>query len=168
MNAYLVGGDAIGAVRHGGFIPWDDDIDIAMLRDEYEKARDYLIEELPEDYVYCDNRTDSNYPYNFGKVRKRNTAFVHGGDSHLNIHHGIYIDIFPLDKGSSSESECARQIRKIRRLRFLNDLGCMSYRHKDSIRPIWQLPIIFFAKRFVNSVKLRNVVNIMMWRKDQK
>lgn len=154
IKFFLIAGSCIGAVRHGGIIPWDDDIDIGLLRDEYEKAREILINELPEGYTWCDHFTEKEYPYNFGKVKRDNTAFVHGGDAHLNIHHGIYVDVFPHDYIDSIEQfESIKN--KTRSLRIKIDLKCMSYKKYGKLRPLWQLPIIAFAHIFVNKSKVQ-------------
>ena len=153
---FLVAGNCLGMVRHGGFIPWDDDIDIGLLRADYEKARKILIEELPEGYRYCDRYTDKEYPYNFAKVKKNNTAFVHGGDAHLDIHHGIYIDIFPYDSAVEDTEEFRKTYKKAKSLRRKIDFKCMSYKKYGKLRPLVQLPIIMLYHLFVNKDVVQN------------
>ena len=97
LNYYLVGGTAIGAVRHSGFIPWDDDIDVAMLREDYEKFLDIAIEELPDKYFLQYEKTDKNYYLGFAKIRKNNTLFETEGCYRYKSHKGIFFDIFPID-----------------------------------------------------------------------
>ena len=94
---YLVCGSALGAVKYGGFIPWDDDIDVAMLREDYQRFLEVAPPELPQWCFLQNYRTDPVFPHTFSKLRNSNTTFIEEGVSHLPINHGIYLDIFPID-----------------------------------------------------------------------
>ena len=97
LKYYLVCGSALGAMKYHGFIPWDDDIDVAMSRKDYllfcEKAQSML----PENIFLQTYKTDNEFPCIYAKLRDSSTTFIEDGVKSLNINHGIYIDIFPLD-----------------------------------------------------------------------
>lgn len=97
LQYYLVCGSALGAIKYGGFIPWDDDIDVALPRDDYEifvrEAQKYL----PENIFVQNYRTDKNYPLLGTKLRDSNTTYIEEGHSNIDMNHGVFIDVFPLD-----------------------------------------------------------------------
>ena len=97
LTYFAIGGSVLGAVRHQGFIPWDDDIDIGMPRKDYEAFLRFAVEELPEGYFLQTFFTEKNSPFYFAKVRKDNTKFVEYYIKDLDIHHGLFVDIFPFD-----------------------------------------------------------------------
>lgn len=123
----LAAGTAIGAIRHQGFIPWDDDIDIAMSRTEYNKfCRAW--KQNPIDGYYLENYLDDKYcGTSHAKLRKDGTVMLSEGEDEKHGHHGIWVDIFPCDKIPKDEKKTNQIIKYGRRVIFFTRANVISY-----------------------------------------
>lgn len=161
LQYYLAGGSVIGAVRHKGLIPWDDDIDVHMPRADYEKLQTLPDEVWGENMRLATWRKTKNYTYDFLKLELTNTTVIER--LHPDYIGGIFLDVFPLDFISDNQAEVSLFEDKLRRIskRYIectikNDNECKSilellrlkikrafYNHKNQMGKWEQLAMSF-------------------------
>lgn len=116
IEFFLYGGTLLGAYKFQGFIPWDDDVDVAFGRDDYEKFIAEAPSLLPKDFVLQNLITDSKSPYSYTKLRLKGTRCIEEYNDRLDIEQGVYIDIYPVDNIPDDKELYERQFAKIQRI----------------------------------------------------
>ena len=116
IRYFLDGGSLLGAVRHKGIIPWDDDVDITVLRADYEKLQNVLPKELPSCYFMQTSATDPQYTITHIKIRDNRTSAIatyHARDKRA-YNMGVFLDIFPFDGMPTDVRKQKKQLRDLR------------------------------------------------------
>ena len=144
ITFYMAEGSLLGAMRHQGFIPWDDDLDIAMLRSDYEKFLKIAPKEISKKYEIQHQTTIKNYWSPFIKVRYLdNSEYAQKHIAHLTNHNGPLLDIFPIDN-VPKENSLKQYIQAFKIKLYRGMLGLKLYRKPKNLKTY----IVWFLAKF--------------------
>ncbi len=132
VGYFICGGTMLGYKRHGGFIPWDDDIDVGMLRADYNKFLKEGGKHLSEDFFLQTRKSDPKIPYLFSKIRLNGTSYITNYNELRDFHKGICLDLFPFDYIPNSLNERQRFKNKV--LFYSNIHNKVINRHKEKVK----------------------------------
>lgn len=160
LNYFLIGGTLLGAVRHKGYIPWDDDLDIAMPREDYNQFIKIAMKELNEEFMIDCQYTNKNYWLPFIKIRLKNTIMDEKKLANYRGCKGIFVDVFPLDYAKCENSKSLKLRKKVED--YIKELLMKKNLTKiQDANKAYQKLIVLFAKLLPNKF-MHTILNLAM------
>ena len=151
INYFISYGTMLGAVRHGGFIPWDDDVDVAMLRSEFEKFRQIAPKELNEHFSYESHTNHNGYHYFFDRITAKDTYFASKYSDDYEMHKGISVDVFVVDNVPADPKAAYRFWKGLMRRRMIMNVRWKNTARKDKAYLLSKLLLPFLRLKSMDS-----------------
>ncbi|NLR92659.1 MULTISPECIES: LicD family protein [Flammeovirga] len=147
LEYFIIGGTLLGAVRHKGFIPWDDDIDVGMTREHYDKFIKLYLQNPIDGLFLHTTENDAQYYLPFVKLKKDGTEYIDEDTKNVDTHKGIFLDIFPFDDVKDPDSfVCRQQAKLVNQLTYTlsKKRGTKVYPSKSKFQKIFDFVFSFY------------------------
>ena len=146
LTYFMYAGSLLGTIRHKGFIPWDDDIDVIMFRNDFEKLSEIFEKEINEKYEFYNVLNEETYHYTWGRLTLKNTLFKEWWGNQVDYKQGIFMDIFILDNIPNNKYKWFIQKWRSFTLNQLSIYSIIKYQNESKIKEIIQQIAYYFLK----------------------